>query len=440
MFFVKKSNKKVLRLLILSLIVTGLMIIPSLFENHLSLVQSPFLDASVNAQTPAETIKQQKENSDIAQAPVPTDKAKEEKSNEAAAEKGAEEKNAAGGEEEKEGKIEPFKISMGVLAGLVLFLYGVTRMVEGMEALAGDRAKNLISKFTTNRYAGVATGTVATTVLDSSSVTIIIVIAMVSAGLLTFVQSLGVVLGSNIGTTIGAQVIAFKINEYAPIALFAGFLLIFLGKTERLKNIGLIVLGFGLLFFGLDQIESAMEPFKGYQPFIDWMESLGENTLLGAGVGALFTILIQSSSATVAVIITLASQGLVSLPAGIALMLGAEVGTCADTLVATIGRERPAIRTGIFHLLFNLTTATVGILFAAQLAGLAQWVSGLAGAGDDVAREIANAQLIFNLLGVVLIIGFLPWIANGLEKLIPKGKNESDSTFERNSKSDLEAS
>lgn len=202
----------------------------------------------------------------------------------------------------------------GALAGLVLFLYGVTRMPEGLEAIAGDRAKGLISRFTTNRYAGVATGTVTTTILDSSSVTIIIVIAMVSAGLLSSVQSLGVVLGSNIGMTISAQIVAFKINEYAPIAMFAGFLLIFLGKTERWKQIDLIVLGIGLLFFGLDTIEKAMEPFEEYQLFIKWMETLGDNTLLGAGVGALFTILVQSSSATVAIIVSLASQGLISAP------------------------------------------------------------------------------------------------------------------------------
>ncbi|MFH7027446.1 MAG: Na/Pi cotransporter family protein [Heteroscytonema crispum UTEX LB 1556] len=328
----------------------------------------------------------------------------------------------AGGDK-KQGNLDVFKIITAALAGLVLFLYGVTRMAEGLSAIAGDRAKNLIKKFTTNRFAGVATGTVATTILDSSSVTIIIVIAMVSAGLLTFVESLGVVLGSNIGTTIGAQIVAFKIHEYAPIAMFLGFLLIFLGKTDFWKNIGLILLGFGLLFFGLDQIESATEPFKNYPPFLNWMERLGENTLMGALVGALFTILVQSSSATVAIVVTLASQGLISLPAGVALVLGAEVGTCADTLVATIGRERPAVRTGIFHLMFNVASAAVGIVFAAQLATFAVWVSKLAGAGDDVAREIANAQLIFNLLGVALVIGFLPLIARFLERLIPDRQN-----------------
>ncbi|MBG1262224.1 Na/Pi cotransporter family protein [Nostoc commune] len=392
-----KSFKKVFNGFILSILVSALLVTPSMLGNNFHWFDAPSVEISVNAQTPAGVEETQQRNSELSQ------NTREEKKN--SQDKSAESKG------EEQGKLDIFKIVTGALAGLVLFLYGVTRMAEGLEAIAGDRAKELISKFTTNRYAGIATGTVATTILDSSSVTIIIVIAMVSAGLLSFVESLGVVLGSNIGTTIGAQIVAFNISDYAPIAMFVGLLLILLGKKERWKQIGLVILGIGLLFFGLDTIENAMEPFKDYQPFIKLMETLGNNALLGAGVGALFTVLVQSSSATVAIIVTLASQGLISLPAGVALMLGAEVGTCADTLVATFGRERPAVRTGIFHLLFNLTTAAVGIVFATQLAGFAQWFSQLIGAGDNVARQIANAQLIFNLLGVALFIGFLPLMA-----------------------------
>jgi len=372
MLFSKISTRKLFNLLGLSLLVTALIVIPSLLEfNFLSL---PFLGDSVQAQVP-----------------VP--------------------------EVSSEAKIDAFRMTMGALAGLVLFIYGVTRLAEGLEHLAGDRMKNLVSKFTTNRFAGVATGTVATTLLESSSVTIIMVIAMVSAGLLTFAQSLGVVLGSNIGTTIGAQLISLNINLYAPIAMLVGAVLQFAGRTENQKSLGLILLGIGLLFFGLDVIDEAMKPFREYQPFINLMATLGKNPILGAAIGALFTVLIQSSSATVAIVITLAGSGLVSLPAGIALMLGAEVGTCADTLVSTIGRGRPALRTGVFHLLFNLTSAILGIIFASQLAQVVLAIS-----GDDVGRQIANAQIIFNVIGVVAVIGFVPLIARGLERLIPDKK------------------
>ncbi|MFN0108262.1 MAG: Na/Pi cotransporter family protein [Blastocatellia bacterium] len=313
------------------------------------------------------------------------------------------------------GKIDYFKVTMSALAGLVLFIYGVTRLAQGLEVVAGDRMRNLVGKFTSNRFVGVLTGTAATTALESSSVTIIMVIAMVSARILTFEQSLGVVLGANIGTTIGAQLISLDINLYAPLLMGAGVLLHFIGRSDYLKNIGLSLLGFGLLFFGLDLIDGAMSPFRNYQPFLDWMRRLGDQAALGALVGAVFTVLIQSSSATVAIVITLAGSNMISLPTGIALMLGAEVGTCADTLVATLGRGRAALRTGVFHLLFNLVSALIGIALAPQLAQLAQAVSG----AGSVGRQIANAQLMFNLTGVAVVIGFLPLIANTLERFLP---------------------
>ncbi|BAZ44248.1 putative transporter [Chondrocystis sp. NIES-4102] len=317
--------------------------------------------------------------------------------------------------QQEEKVIDFFQMAMGALAGLVLFIFGVTRLSEGLEDLGTERMKSFLSKCTTNRLAGILTGAVATTFLESSSVTIIMVIAMVSAGVLTFVQSLGVVLGSNIGTAVGAQIISLNIELYVPLLMFAGLLMLFLGKTKRQKTLGIILLGFGLMFYGLEAIDEAMKPFRDYQPFISLMKRLGDNPVLGALVGAIFTIIIQSSSATVAIVITLASSGLIALPAGIAIMLGAEVGTCADTLLATIGRGSAALRTGVFHLLFNLISAALGIVFAPQLVQLAQAISGDGGVG----RQVANAQMLFNILGVVLVIGFLPAVARILTRLIP---------------------
>ena len=192
-------------------------------------------------------------------------------------------------------------------------------------------------------------------------------------------QSLGVVLGANIGTAVGAQVIALNIKHYTPLLMFAGMVLSLAFKNETVRNVGIILLGFGLMFFGLDAIEGAVRPLRKYQPFIELMESLGNRPLFGALIGALVTVVIQSSSATVAIVITLASSGMISLPAGVAIVLGAEIGTCSDTLLATIGRGRSALRTGVFHLLFNLATAGLGILFAPQLVQLVLAVSGEAG-------------------------------------------------------------
>ncbi|KAM3095697.1 Na/Pi cotransporter family protein [Phormidesmis sp. 146-35] len=390
MFFLKRLNRKVLNYLAIALLTLTLLIAPPSLNSQTS---SPSLTSIAAAQSAPESQQkdeQKGESSGSNKPDLPLD--------------------------QKETKgIDFFKMTMGAIAGLVLFIYGVTRLAEGLEDVGEERMKNLLSKFTTNRFAGVATGIVATTFLESSSVTIILVIAMVSANILTFVQSLGVVLGSNIGTAVGAQIISLNIGLYIPILMFSGMLVFFLGKTSHQKSLGIVLLGFGLMFYGLEAIDTAMEPFRDHEPFLNWMERLGRNPFLGALVGAIFTIIVQSSSATVAIVVTLAGSGLIGLPAGIAIMLGAEVGTCADTLLATIGRGSPALRTGVFHLLFNLASALVGILLAPQLAQLAQAVS-----GSDVGRQIANAQMMFNIVGVVAVIGFLPIIARTLEKLIPE--------------------
>lgn len=398
MFILKQLNRKLLTYLSVTLFTVTLFVCPPAFMHQL-----PFFHASTvvyaNAQTPSS-------NSDRTEliAAQPSEPPLTE-------------------EEEEQEAIDFFRILMGAIAGLVLFIYGVTRLAEGLEDIGEERIKNLLSKFTSNRFAGVGTGIVATTFLESSSVTIILVIAMVSAGILTFVQSLGVVLGSNIGTAVGAQIISLNIELYVPILMFAGLLTFFLGRNDRIKAIGIVLLGFGLMFYGLEAIDSAMEPFREYQPFLNLMKRLGENPLLGALVGAIFTVIVQSSSATVAIVVTLASSGLIGLAAGIAIMLGAEIGTCADTLLATIGRGSYALRTGLFHLLFNLTSATLGILFAPQLALLAQSIS-----GDDVGRQIANAQMLFNIVGVVAVIGFLPIVARLLTKLVPETQADRDRT------------
>ena len=315
--------------------------------------------------------------------------------------------------------MEAFMTILRILAGLSLFLYGVSRLSESLQQLAGKKINNIVERFTKNRFAGVATGAVATTLLDSSSITIIMVISLVNSGILSFVNSLGVVMGANIGTTISSQLIAFQINEYAALLLVVGLLFYTLGKGKKIGNLGLVIFGFGLIFFGLEIIGDAAAPLKENKMFIGWISKL-DNPWSGVLVGAIFTVLIQSSSATIGIVITLASQGMITLPLGISIMLGAEIGTCADTLVATVGGSRNAVRTGIFHLGFNIITVVIGVFLADYLAIAARKLA----SGENISRQIANAHMIFNFMGVLLFIWFVPFMVKFLEWIVPDRKTD----------------
>lgn len=244
------------------------------------------------------------------------------------------------------------EIVLSIIAGLVLFLFAVNNLSDTIKDAVGSNAKNWILKFTSNTFSSVLTGVVVTAILDSSSAVIIITIVFVNSGLLTFRQAMGIVLGANIGTTISSQIIAMDVGKYSPVLLPIGFLLLFISKSPKINSIGKVILYFGVLFFGLFTMENAVEPLKDEPFFAEWMEKT-ENPLTGAGIGALVTLVIQSSSATVGMAIILAKKGLLSLSGGIAVMLGAELGTCSDTLIATIRGSRAAIKTGLFHLTFN---------------------------------------------------------------------------------------
>ncbi|MDF7813971.1 Na/Pi symporter [Hymenobacter sp. YC55] len=305
-------------------------------------------------------------------------------------------------------------ISLLAVSGLVLFLYAVSRLALALRQVAGDRVKNVLDRFTKTVPLAILTGTVVTTLLDSSSVVIILAIALVSAGALPFRNSLGVVLGANIGTTISSQLFAFDLGQYAVVAMLPGLLLLSLSKKRRGRTIGRALFCFGLLFFSLFLIGEAAAPLKDYKGVQDWLLKL-ENPVRGAGAGALLTLLIQSSSATLGMVIKLADKGLLSLPAGIAVMLGAELGTCSDTLLATVGRGRPALRTGLFHLGFNVLSITLGLLLISPFTALVLRLAGHA----DVARQIAHAHVLFNVAGVLLFAPLLPLCQRLLEAWLP---------------------
>jgi len=313
------------------------------------------------------------------------------------------------------------EIILTLVGGLVLFLYGVTNLSDSIKEVANDKMKKIVVRFTKNIFSAIVVGTVVTTILDSSSAVIILTIVLVNAEILDFRQAVGIVMGANIGTTISSQIIAMDVGQYSPILLFVGFLLMLISKSEKINTAGRIALFFGMLFFGLFTMERAVEPLKGSEQFSVWMANL-ENPLYGAAVGALVTLVIQSSSATVGMVITLAKQNLITLPAGIAVMLGAELGTCSDTLLATIRSNRQAIKTGVFHLFFNLISIIISLILFAPFIGLVEYISG----GADLENKIANAHVLFNVLGVVLFVGFVPVIVKVLDKLIPDNQRNED--------------
>lgn len=308
-----------------------------------------------------------------------------------------------------------FNIILEVCAGLVLFLYAISSLSKTLIHAIGDKANHWIQKFTSNTLSSILVGAMVTTLLDSSSAVIIITIILVNSKLLSFKQAMGIVLGANIGTTVSSQLISLNIGKYSPVLLVAGFLLILFSKKEQFQNIGKVILYFGLLFFGLYTIENAVEPLKNEVFFADLMKRV-ENPIAGSIVGAIVTLLIQSSSATVGMAILLTKKGFLSLTGGIAIMLGAELGTCSDTIIATIRGSRAAIKTGLFHVSFNLLSICLGLILFTPFVVLVNKIS----AGTSIERALANAHMIFNVSGVLLFAWTLPFFEKILNKLIPE--------------------
>jgi len=306
------------------------------------------------------------------------------------------------------------EIILSIIAGLVLFLFAVSSLSDTLQSILGSKATSLIQRFTSNVFSSLVVGTIATTLLDSSSAVIIITIVLVNSKVLSFRQAMGIVLGANIGTTVSSQIIAMDIGKYSPVFLLVGFVLLFAAKSEKISNIGKVILYFGVLFFGLFTMENAVEPLKNEAFFSDWMKKT-ENPFWGASIGALVTLLIQSSSATVGMAIILSKKGILSLTGGVAIMLGAELGTCSDTLLATIKGSREALKTGLFHVIFNLLSIVLGLLLFYPFLELVKTVS----AGATIERAVANAHMLFNILGVVVFIWTVPSFEKWLNKILP---------------------
>jgi phosphate:Na+ symporter len=321
--------------------------------------------------------------------------------------------------------LKPFTILIGLLGGLAIFLYGMDKMSEALKAVAGERMKDVLGKLTRNRFMGAITGAFVTAVIQSSSVTTVLVVGFITAGLMSLAQSIGIIMGANIGTTITAQIVAFKVTKYALLMIAIGFGMLFVGKKEKLRQQGAGLMGLGLVFFGMGVMGDAMEPLRSYQPFLDWMVRMA-NPAIGIMAAAVFTALIQSSSATTGIVIVLASQGFISLPAGIALAFGANIGTCVTALLAAIGKPREALRAALVHVLFNVAGVLVWLPFINLLAQLVTSVSpaagdltGIAKLAAETPRQIANAHTVFNVANTVLFLGLSTQFARLVERMVP---------------------
>jgi phosphate:Na+ symporter len=324
------------------------------------------------------------------------------------------------------GTIDIWPMLIGLLGGLAIFLFGLDQLTDMLKATAGARMRDVLARVTTNRFRGVLAGGFTTAVIQSSSVTTVLVVGFVSAGLMTLQQSIGVIMGASIGTTVTAQIIAFKITQYALVAVIIGFVMQFVSKRHRVKRYGMMILGLGLVFYGMNMMGDATRPLRSYQPFIDLLAQMDDpvlTILLSAG----FTALIQSSSATTGVIIVLGSQGLISLEQGIALVLGANIGTCVTALLAAIGKPRHAVRPAVVHVLFNVSGVLIWFGFIDELAQFARWLSpasaelaGMERLAAEIPRQIANAHTLFNVGNTLIFIWFTGVFAWVVTKLVPE--------------------
>ncbi|MFW2368897.1 MAG: Na/Pi cotransporter family protein [Desulforhopalus sp.] len=307
-------------------------------------------------------------------------------------------------------------LSIGLVGGLSFFLYGMEKMSEGLKKTAGNKMRQILAALTKNRIVALAVGAFVTMIIQSSSATTVMLVSFVQAELMTFGQSLGVILGADIGTTITAQMIAFKLTDYALVVVATGFVLRLFGKKQSVKSIGDTLLGFGILFYGMKMMSDAMAPLRTYPEFIEMMKGL-ENPLTGLLIGTVFTALVQSSSASTGVVIVLAQQGLITLEAGIPVIFGANIGTCITAALASIGTSREAKRVALAHVLFKVAGVLLFIMWIPQFASLMRDLAQISGAGS--ARQIANAHTFFNVSIGLLFLPFIDFFARIITRLLP---------------------
>ena len=306
---------------------------------------------------------------------------------------------------------ENVKVVFGLIGGLALFLFGMNSMSDALQKAAGEKMKKILGFLTRNPIMGALAGALVTAVLQSSSATTVMVIGFVSAGLMSLPQAISVIFGANIGTTMTAQLMAFKISNYIYPIIFIGFMLNFVGKKEKVKNIGMVIFSFGLLFEGIEIMGEVMKPLAGSPVFVDLMGKVSSVPVLGVVLGAVMTLVVQSSSATIAVLQNFASQAgpdgvssVIGLTGAIPILLGDNIGTTITALLASIGQSKNAKRTAIAHSIFNISGSCVFIFLIPWFAKFVQFISPKGNEVDVISRQIANAHTTFNIVCTLPLI------------------------------------
>lgn len=328
---------------------------------------------------------------------------------------------------------ERVKIVFGLLGGLAMFLYGMNSMSDALQKAAGEKMKRILGFLTKNPLMGALAGALVTAVLQSSSATTVMVIGFVSAGLMSLPQAISVIFGANIGTTMTAQLMAFKISNYIYPIIFIGFIMNFVFKKEKIRNVGMVIFSFGLLFEGIEVMGGVMKPLASSAIFVDLMGKVSEIPVLGVVLGAVMTLVVQSSSATIAVLQNFASQpgpdgihSVIGLAGAIPILFGDNIGTTITALLASIGQSKNAKRTAIAHSTFNITVTILFMFLIRPLAAFVQWISPKGDELDIISRQIANAHTTFNVACTLIWLPLIPVMVK-IVKFIIRGEDKKNS-------------
>ena len=307
-----------------------------------------------------------------------------------------------------------FEIVTGIFGGLGLFLYGMKLMSDGLENGAGEKLKGILEKITSNKVIGVLVGTIVTAIIQSSSATTVMVVSFVNAGLMTLTQATGVILGSNIGTTITAQMVSFNLEVIAPIFIGVGAIVMMSAKKKRIKDLAYIALGFGILFMGMGLMSSSLKPISNLQIFNDFISVIGKNHFLGVLVGLTMTAILQSSSATTGILVALANSGNIDMNVAFPIILGCNIGTCVTAILAGLTANRTAKKAALLHLLFNIFGTVLFLPFSDKVVTFVNYLT-----PDNVARQVANAHTIFNVVITIFILPISKYFVMLVNHILP---------------------